>query len=251
MSVSVVNAVRNILSDSFWGFKLLCLTLPVFSIFHFDLLEKYKLNDFILIAIIFSTFYFGSAAFLMNKNINNKTPILPSFFTIPSFVKSFVFGSLLSIPMLTAYIYIIRFIAQNFNAEPIVMNIIYACVTIFLAPFMFIPMTLYSVRENFADAFNLKIFYNAAGNFTVSFLAFIIQYFFIIGIPWYIAYRIFYDMVTIDTCVHAVHSFFLVLSFFTFYSYCSDMYGEVIPRIKIKKNFGKNKLARGTDILDD
>lgn len=247
MSVSVVNAVRNILSDNFWGLKLLCLTLPVFSIFHFDLLEKYKLNDFILIAIIFSTFYFGTAAFLMNRNINNKVPILPSLFTLPSFVKSFVFGSLLSIPMLSAYVYIIKFIAGNFNAEPLVMNIIYACVTIFLAPFMFIPIILYSAREKISDAFNVKVFYDAAGNFTVSFLTFILQYFFIIAIPWYIAYRIFYDMVTVDTCIHVVHSFFIVLSFFTFYSYCSDMYGEVIPKLKTKRN----KLARGTDILDD
>ena len=124
MSVSVINAVRNILSDNFWGLKLLCLTLPVYSIFHFELLEKYKLNDFIIIAIIFSTFYFGTAAFLMNRNINNKVPILPSLFTIPSFLKSFVFGSILSIPLLSAYVYIIKFISENFTAETLVMNII-------------------------------------------------------------------------------------------------------------------------------
>ncbi len=246
MAVSPINAIRNLTSDKLWFIKLCVYAAPVFFFLSNMNSQAVSQQDMLYIALIFSSVYFGSAAFIMNRNINNTSPIMPSLFSIVKLIKDTVFASVLSLPVVAVTCYIVWFIMANVQTEPFAMWIIYICLALFVSPFLLIPITLYSARGKFSDAFKISIFVDCAGNFIVAFMTFVLAGIFIFGCSWAVLYYGLTYMLTDNTLVNVLNSFFIVLVFFSLYSFCSDCYGEVIPKIKPKK-----KKNQRIDILDD
>lgn len=236
---SIVNALRNISSDSWWAVKITVMALPIFFFLQYNALEDIDLASYIPVFTVLGVVYLGIAGILMHRNINNKIPLMPSLFSIPElFVKS-VGMSIVSLPLFILYIFCINFIYSNIILEPFIMWVIYLCVTLFLAPFIFIPAVLYSVNGKISDAFNFKIIIEGGGNFSVQFLSFIIQYLFTIFLLALLFYHLFLNMIEDTTAINVVYSLTAVISFLTVYSYCSDMYNDVIPALPVKKKKSK------------
>ena len=244
---SIINSLRNLSSDSFWFIKILFLATPIFFILEYGALESYSFEDKLIFGSIIGIVYLGVVAILMYRNINNLSPILPSFFSIPELIIKALGISVVSVPLYIIYICIINAIATQLTFEPFVMWVIYICVTLFIAPFIFVPAVLYCVRGKISDAFNFKIIVDAAGNFSVAFLSYVIQYAFSILLFTYLFYRMFDAMVESSMVSNIIFSISFVISFLSLYSYCSDCYGDIIPQIKKKK---KNKINCREDILD-
>lgn len=246
MTVSPINSIRNLTSDSLWFIKLAVYAAPIFYFLNYDMAKKLTSQDILYVILILSTVYFGTAAFIMHKNIVNESPILPSLFTLPSLIKDMVFASILSIPVVCITYYLALLIISNFQSEPVVFWIVTVCLALFISPFLLIPITLYSARRKFTDAFKVSIFVDCAGNFIVSFLTFVLIGIFVFGCSWAVLYYGLVYMLTDSTLVNMINSFYIVLVFFSLYSFCSDCYGEVISKIKEKK-----KKNQRVDILDD
>lgn len=244
---SIINSLRNLSGDSFWFLKILFLATPIFFILEYGALENYGFEDKLIFGSIIGIVYLGVAAILMYRNINNLSPILPSLFTIPELIVKALGISIVSVPLYIAYICAIKAISTYFTFEPFVMWVIYICVTLFLAPFILVPAVLYCARGKISDSFNIKIIFDAAGNFSVAFLSYVIQYAFTILLFTYLFYRMFYEMVASSMISNIIFSISFVISFLSLYSYCSDCYGDIIPQIKKKR---KNKINCREDILD-
>ncbi|MBE7704393.1 MAG: hypothetical protein E7Z90_01125 [Cyanobacteria bacterium SIG29] len=226
---SIINAIRNISSDKWWALKLPILAAPIFMVLDNNIIDQLDSSSNVLMLVLLSLVYFGCAGFLMHQNINNKSPFLPSLFHLPSFFKYSIVTSLISLPLIMIYLYIMNYIIENVILEPFIMWVIYICVTLFLSPFVFIPAVLYSARGKFSDIFKFNIIIEAGGNFSVQFLSFILQYFFTLFLLTVLFYYLFINMLENDTVLNIVYSLSFVISFLTLYSYCSDMYDEVIP----------------------
>lgn len=236
---SIVNALRNISSDSWWAVKITVMALPIFFFLENNVLEKVDSSVNALMFIILGVVYLGCAAILMNRNINNKAPLLPSLFSIPELFMKSVGMSVVSLPLFLLYIFCINYIYTHIILEPFIMAVIYLCVTLFLAPFIFIPAVLYSVNGKISEAFNMKIIVEGGGNFSVQFLSLILQYFFTIFLLALLFYKLFVNMIEDTTAINVVYSYTAIISFLTVYSYCSDMYNEVIPALSDKKRKSK------------
>ena len=228
---SIINAARNIFSDNFWHLKLIIYSVPLY------LFINNRMNNlsFSVGYIIIICLYLGVCIFLMDRNINNKSPLLPSLFDIPELVKKTVFGSVISLPFLIVYYFVINLVFQMFSYSFPVMCIIFGCVTMILAPFIILPTVYYSVRERVTDAYNLKLIVDGAGNFAVALLGFIIQYVIIFGFVGTVIYMLIYHMLKDTTMLSIFESLFIVFSFLTLYSYCSNLYASEIPALKTKE----------------
>lgn len=235
---SIINSLRNLSSDNYWFIKILFLALPVFFILNYGAVGSFDISEQIGFCAILGIFYLGVVAILMHRNINNLSPILPSLFTIPEFVIKGIGMCIVAVPLYVVFISIISFIANNVVFEPFVMWVIYICVTLFLAPFVFIPPVLYCVNGKLSDAFNYKVILASAGNFSVAFLSYVIQYVFTILLFAYLFYRMFDAMVDDILPINIIYSITFVISILSFYSYCSDLYPDVIaelPKNKARK----------------
>lgn len=232
---SVFNSLRNIASDNWWVVKIAILALPIFCILNNNLLEKYGYNDQIIFGLILSILYLGFVSVMMHRNINNKTPLMPGLFSIPEYIVKTIGMSIVSIPLLIIYGVVINLIKTYVVFEPFVMFVIYVCVTLFLAPFIFIPSVLYSVNGKITDAFNFKVIIGGAGNFSVAFLSYVIQYIFTIFLFAFLFYKLFTEMVNDSMLVNIVYSLTFVISILSLYSYFSDLYDEQIPPLPKKK----------------
>ncbi len=233
---SILNAFRNIMSDSWWVVKIVVYALPIFFIVNSGVLSTYTKGDRIIEILILSVAYLGISSFMMYRNINNKQPILPGLFQIPEVLIRAVGVSVVTIPLYILYIYIMNLISIYCVFEPFVMFVIYACVSLFLSPFILIPAVLYSVNGKVLDSLNIRVILEASGNFSVAFLSFIIQYLFTIFLAGYLLYRLFTEMLTDNLALNITYSLFLVISILTFYSYCSDLYKDVIPSLNKKED---------------
>lgn len=238
---SVWNALRNISSDSWWAVKLLVLSTPVYFIVDGTYLSALTEDEKLVVYIVLGAFYLGFAGVLMHRNINNKTPLMPSLFGIPELIAKSICMSLVSMPLFILYYACINAINTHVVFEPFIMWVIYICVTLFFSPFLFIPAVLYSVNGKISDAFNFKCLIEGGGNFSVQILSFAIQYFFTIFFVSYLFYQLFINMVNDTTALNIIISIAGVLSFLTFYSFCSDMYNEQIPPLPEKKKKKKSK----------
>lgn len=233
---SIVNALRNISSDSWWAVKITVMALPVFFFLQHNDITNIDLASNIPIFTILGVIYLGVAGVLMHRNIKNKSPLLPSLFSIPELIMKSIGMSVVSLPLFFLYFFCMNYIYTNIVLEPFIMWVIYLCVTLFLAPFIFMPAVLYSVNGKISDAFNVKIIVEGGGNFSVQFLSFMIQYIFTIFLLALLFYHLFINMIEDTTAVNVVYSYTVVISFLTVYSYCSDMYNEVIPALPKKEN---------------
>ena len=239
---SVINAVRNIISDSWWLLKIIVFALPIFLILNYKLLDEANQINNIIIFIIISCLYLGISSFIINRNINNLSPILPSLFSVFDLLKRSIFVSLVSIPLYMLLLYAFNYLYTTLNSQQIVMYIIMVIVTFLFSPFILIPTVYYSVRDNLLDALNIKLILNASGNFTVAFMSYLIQYVIIFGLIGFCIYKLLTQMIESEMALNIAISIFIVLSIFTLYSYCSDLYPEVIPEVKNKVK--KKKLKR-------
>ena len=232
---NIINALRNISSDSWWFVKIAVMTIPVFYFFENTSPASFDFNMMLPYFILFAILYLGVVAVLMHRNIANESPLLPSLFSIPDFIKKAIGLSVVSLPMYILYFYLMYYVYNNFEFETYMMLIIYIGITLLCAPFIFIPSVLYCVHCKISDAFNFKIILEAGGNFVVQFLAFIIQYFFTIFLLTLLFFHMFKNMLEDSMFLNLTVSISFVVSLLTIYSYCSDLYGDVIPQIKKKK----------------
>ena len=183
----------------------------------------------------------GCASIAMHRNINNKTPLFPSVFNIFEIISKSICATIAILPGMLIYSVVISFIQKNIMLEPFVMTVIYICVTLFFVPFIFIPVVLYSVNDSLIDAFNLKNIYEGSGNFTVQFLSYTLQFVFIMGVSTYVIYTLLLEMLGDNLSLLILKCIVIVISFFSVFIFCSDLYEDVIPELKKKQ---KKKLKR-------
>ncbi len=235
MASSVVNSLRNILSDNFWLFKMILYVLPVFYLINSDELKKYTQTDVVIIVCILSVVYLGVIGFMMNANINNKNPFLPGIKNIIDVIRDAICMSIVTLPQAAILYYVVNVIREYCHYDFVVMVVIYLALSIIFSPFIFIPAVLYSVRRNLADAFNFKVIFSSSGNFCVSYLAYLFQYIFVIFLGAFLIYELLINMLNDDLFLNILYSIFLVISVLSIYSYCSDLYGDVIDELPEKK----------------
>ncbi len=249
---SIITAVKNIQSDNFWGAKLLVLTLIAFALFSNSSTLKENTQNYVFAWGLFVFLMLGVSSFMMNRNINNRTPLLPNIFHIILVIKDAIFMSIIVAPFSLIMYYSLNYYNNNFKfQEEVVLNyffwfaIIFTCV-----PFIFIPAVLYSVRGNFFDAFRIKNILYGAGNFIVQAISFCLQYVFTLVILTFLIYKIFEEMLGPETVfIPIVFSFFSVLSFLTVFSFCSDLYIDVIPQITEIKDFRGSSYKKNAKYL--
>lgn len=235
---SLVNAFRNIMSDTLWILKLIILSAPVYFILNDEGLSGELLGSNFPVLAGIILLYFGCGAVLMNRNINNNSPVLPSLLTIPEVILRGIGSIIAALPGLAVLYGVCLFINSNVVLEePFVLFVIYTCVIAFFTPFILVPMVLFCVNGKITDAFRFDKVFSASGNFVVAALSFIIQYFFYIFIIAFILYKLLLEMLGEGNPFLLMFiSFVAVVSFFLIFSYSSDLYGDVIPAIKSKRD---------------
>ena len=173
----------------------------------------------------------------MNRNINNNYPILPSLFSIPEVLIKTICSTIVMLPASFILYVLITFINQNIVFESFIMFIIYFIVIVIMSPFIVIPGVLYSVRGKISDALKMKLIFQGAGNFSVAFMSFLLQYVFSILLFSFLICIFFKQMLGEDTIlIQIIQSIVFTFSFLCFFSYCSDLYEDVIPAIKSKSD---------------
>lgn len=232
---SFINSIRNITSDPWWFVKL-----SFFSAVVFFVLDQgyYQSNNesYMIVYLLLCMFGFGCASFLMNRNINNRSPILPSFFNIPVLIKDSICASIVAIPGTVLFCLVVNYLYENFEFEPFVAFVVYLCVTLFFVSFIFVPMVLYSVNGNMSDAFKFNIIYEASGNYTVQFAGYLIQYAFIMGFATYLVYITILEMLGDHVGLLILKAVVIVISFLSVFSFSSDLYQDVIPELKKRQD---------------
>ena len=224
---SIVNSLRNITSDAWWFVKI-----TVFI--NADIIfQHHQTNLIILLSILI--IYLGSQAVMVSRNINNETPILPSLKDLPLIIFKGLISVLVMLPSSVIFYMVINFIKNSFVFEPFIMFIIYACVSLIFVPFIVIPFILFCVNGNIADAFKINKVMEASGNFIVQILSYFLQYLFTIFLMFVLLYKLITEMLGFSQLVEILVGYTIAITIFSLFSYCSDMYGDIIPEIKSKK----------------
>ena len=241
---SLVNSVRNIATDKLWFIKIIFLALPLY--FYFSDKEKLLLlfqNETIFFTIL-GFFYLGISSVMANRNIQNKSPLLPSFFDVFEVLKQSIGSCISAFSGIILLIITLYFVQLYVSFEdPFVKYVVVICISLILFPFICIPVILYSARCKISDGIKVFKIYNSSGNFIVEFLSYLIQFLLIIVVFTYVIYK------TIDVFLNAnavaiasLYAFMSVLSFLSVFSWASDLYGDVIPEVEQKRK--KSKLKR-------
>ena len=238
---SFVNSIRNITSDPWWFVKVVVYSAIVFYVLDQGYYQRNNPN-YVIAYVLLVVLGMGCASFLMHKNINNRRPILPSLFSIFDLIGKSIGSSLVALPGLVLFILSANYLYENFEFEPFVAFVVYLCVILFFAPFIFVPTVLFSVNGRFSDAFKLSNIYEASGNFTVQFAGYILQYAFIMGFATYLVYTTILEMLGDHVGLLILKAFVIVLSFLSVFSFCSDLYQDVIPELKEKVKKRKPKI---------
>ena len=232
---SLVNSLRNIASDPWWFVKIALFSAVIFYILYSSYDYQAVTPDLAVIYIVITVLFLGCAAVSMHRNINNKTPFFPGLFSIGEVLIKAIGASAAILPGFLLYYCCMTFVYKYVVLEPFVMGVIYLFVTLFFSPFVFVPAVLYSVNGRLTDAFNFGIIFNSSGNFTVQFLSYIIQYALIFVTMTLCVYFFILEMLGDNVGLLILKCVAIVLTFFSIFSYCSDLYGDVIPEIKEKK----------------
>lgn len=232
---SLINAIRSICGDPLWVIKLGIFATAL--VFLYDNNLNYPNgNPQLIPAFAFVYFImFGSAVVSMHRNLNNKEPLLPGVFSILDIIIKGIGGLVAVFPASLLYYISITYIQQNVVFEPFIMAIIYIIVTAFFAPFIIVPLVLYSVKGNILDAYKINNIIGASGNCIVQFLSFILQFAFIICVFTYLIYITLLEMLGDHISLLILKCIVIVISFFAFLLFCSDLYEDVIPTIKDKQ----------------
>lgn len=234
---SLINAFRNIISDKMWIIKIAIFTFPIYYILSEDIVDSLFTSN-LPIGVALVLFYMGIVTIMMNRNINNKEPILPGLFDIPLAIFRSFGAAIIVLPGGAVLLWALNFIAQNFSfEEDFVSYLVHIGVCAFVAPFIVIPAVLYSVNGKITDALRLGKLLEGAGNFIVEFLSFVIQYVLIIYLLAFLVGSVFKEVFGPQSLPSLIlTSVVIVLSFLLLFSFASDLYEDVIPAIKSKRN---------------
>ena len=235
---SLVNAVRNIMSDGWWFIKIAVLMIPVYLIMENEQMQSEILGSNLPVLFVLCILYLGCASVMMNRNINNKTPILPGILTIPEIIIKSVGCAICMFPGAAILAFCCSFIKANIVLEePFAMFVLYTCVVIFFVPFILIPAVLYSVNGKITDAAKINKVFAASGNFVVAFLSFVIQYLFMFLLFAFLIYRVLIEMLGEgNPGIPVLYAFVIVVTFLLIFSFSSDLYEDVIHHIKLKRD---------------
>ena len=233
---SIINAYRNIISDNSWFLKTVIMSIPIFMVLNFVMEKTNGIDEktfalFVAILVL----YLGTGTHIMNRNINNNAPILPNILELPELLFHSFFSIIVALPGGALCLVAIKLINTYFSFDFKTMCCLYAITIILFCPFIFIPLCLYSMNRKIAEAFNLKPLIDGGGNFIVSIFSFIVQYIFTFAIVWALLYIVFSQMMSDNIIVNIIHSFFIVLTFLTLFSYISDQFGDSIPDPRTSK----------------
>ncbi len=237
----IIDSLRNISTDMWWFPKLLCLGYLAFLlIFNIDYLMAHQ-QSLIALASITSVLFMGSVSILMKRNINNEAPILPGILDFPELILRSVITTLFMAPASLFLYFILKYLIENPFFEQPIHGIIIGFVTLIFTPFIFIPTVLFAARSKIKDGFRFDLILKGGGDFIVKILLYIIQVFFFLYIPSFLFYLAIKAMMGEESSViYMFIGFAMTVTFFSFFSYISDLYEESIPVIKSKKI--KNKV---------
>ena len=234
---SLINAIRNIEGDRFWFIKGFVLSLPLIMIMGNEAFLNNSFNNQLIILGIILVIYNGVSSILIHRNINNESPILPGFFSIFDILLHAVLSSIVMFPGLVIIAVLISSLYGLPMQEELHRYIAYSIVIIIGIPFSIVPMVLYSVNYKLQDAFKMNLIFRASGNFSVSFIAFLIQYALIFLIASYVIFLLIKTMVGVENVIlYTFIAFVITMSYLVFMSFCSDLYGDVIPSLKSKRD---------------
>ncbi len=239
---STMNAFKNITGDTWWILKLGAFTGALFFLRNQSHIWNPVLNEQTvqMFEIVLFVILFGCAVVSMNRDINNKVPFIPWLPDILEIIIKTILALIVIAPgsVLTYMLYV--YISKTFTfEEPIVAFTVYFISAVVMSSFIFIPLVLYSARGNIIDAFNISTILKSAGNFIVQVLTFILVYGLAMGAITASFYFLLLEMLGDHPSLLVLQCLVIVLTFYTFFSFCSDMYQDVIPEIKTETR-GKN-----------
>lgn len=229
----VINAFRNITSDPLWIIKIAVYSIPLYLYFAY---KKAVLSLFIhdyIFYVALSVFYIGISSILMNRNIHNKRPILPFFLDLFEFIVKTIGSVLASLPILMIICYLIYFIDNTLVLrDASVLNIVKISAVVLLFPFVCMPVVIFSANGKLIDVIkSFHVFFDC-GSFIENFLLFLIQSIFTMGITVILIYFAIKQYIGLDSVyAYAFYSFSVSLYILMFFSWASDLYGDVIPEI--------------------
>lgn len=235
---STISSMKNIFSDRFWFVKLGLFTGVYFYLRNQSHIWDPDMNDqtaFVLQIVLFILLS-GCAIFSMHMNINNKQPFIPGLINIPDVILKSVFGMIAAAPglLLTYALYV--FISSTFHfQEAFVAVLVYTIAALIMSAFIFIPLILLSVRGNIIDAFRYDILLKSAGNYIVQIMVFALAYSLIVGTLTICAYKFFEEMLGDHPALLVLQCIVIVFTFYAFFSFCSDLYGDAVQEIDLEK----------------
>ncbi|MCD7879356.1 MAG: hypothetical protein LUG16_05430 [Candidatus Gastranaerophilales bacterium] len=225
---SVLNSLRSISSDDWWFVKISFYALFVFILINGNAnqLLNSQTNLFLAIGLL-SILMLGTATVAMYRNTNNIVPLFPSLFSIPEFILKTIIGILCILPG-SVICYFLYAFCRELSYEPFVMNVIYVGIGCFCAPIILSPLILYSGRGKLRDALKLNIIMRSAGNFLVQVLNYLVQSIFLIALPVFLLYKLVSEMFGQIIVLPILYSYTIVVAFFSFALFLSDLFDEVL-----------------------
>ena len=232
----VITAFKNITSDPLWFVKIGVFSIPLYLFFTDKKLILSFFPDEFIFYLVLGCFYLGISSVLINRNINNKSPILPFILDIIELIKKTIGAVISTIPSLVIIVLLLHFIDTSLNLKEIyIMNIIKISVVVLMFPFLCIPVVIYSARGKILDVIRSSRIFFDSGSFIEHFLWFLIQSIFIVGIASFLLYMGLKQYVgTNNIYVYILYSFLITLYILMIFSWASDLYGDVIPEVKDK-----------------
>lgn len=241
---STINAIKNLTGDTWWILKLGIFTGAYFFLRNQSHIWRPVLNEQTVqtFEIILLIILFGCAVVSMNRNINNKVPFIPWLKDIPEIIFKTVLAAIAIAPGALVSYMLYVYMSKTFNFdEPIVTYTVYTIAAIVMSAFIFIPLVLFCARGNIADAFRYDIVLKCAGNYIVQVFGFVIAYGLIMGAITISLYFFFLEMLGDHPVLLILQCLVIILTFYTFFSFCSDMYQDVITPIKTETKGKKIK----------
>ena len=111
---SFINSIRNLTSDPWWFVKIVAFSAIVFYVLDQGYYQRNNPN-YVVVYVLLVVFGMGVASFLMNKNINNTRPILPSLFSIFELIWKSIGASLVSLPGILLFLLTANYLYDNFE----------------------------------------------------------------------------------------------------------------------------------------
>lgn len=241
-----IDAYRNVTNDPLWIIKLPILAIPVFLYFYDPQTINAIFGDKYVYFTILYIFYLGVSSIMIHRNIKNKIPILPSFFSIFGVLNRMIGCTIVCFIPSVLFIIATYLIDSTLKGyEDFVLIILKIIAFLILVPFICVPTVIYSVNGKLMDLFKVKNILTLSSDFMSAFINYVIQCIFIFGFITFCFYGALAYVWGKDFIgIHILFSIMIVLLFLMFFAWSSDLYGQIIPEIPEKKR--KDKALRET-----